>query len=100
MDADLAVVTPRLRVYLELERLMLSLDETDAVSADALRDAMDPLWYGLSDQERHLLDERSLGVITSLEGLRVPISHQLGYDAERPSPRTPLPQVPIRKWAA
>lgn len=93
-------MTPRLRVYLELERLMLSLDETDAVSADALRDAMDPLWYSLGSQERQLLDERSLGVITSLEGLRVPIGHHLAYALERPSPRRPLPQVPIRDWAA
>lgn len=79
---------------------MLSLDETDAVSADALRDAMDPLWYSLGSQERQLLDERSLGVITSLEGLRVPIGHHLAYALERPSPRRPLPQVPIRDWAA
>jgi hypothetical protein len=85
---------------LELERLMLSLDETDMASADALRDAMDPLWYSLSNQERQVLDDRSLGVITSLEGLRVPISHQLSYAIERPSPRRPLPQVPIRDWAA
>ena len=76
-------MTSRLRIYLELERLMSSLDETDVVSADAIRDAMDPIWYKLSDQERHVLDERSVGVITSLEGLRVSISHQLGYALER-----------------
>lgn len=95
-------MTSRLRVYLELERLMLSLDEADAISADALRDAMDPLWYGLSEQERQLLNERSRGVITSLEGLRVPISAQLGYAVEPLRTQKPLPKAPtpIRGWAA
>jgi hypothetical protein len=40
-------MTLRLRRYLELERLMLVLDEEGDSAADALRDAMDPLWYSL-----------------------------------------------------
>ena len=93
-------MTSQLRIYLELERLMLSLDETDAVSADAIRDAMDPIWYRLSDQERQVLDKRSVGVITSLEGLRIPIGHQLGYAPKRPEVNQPLPSSPIEDWVA
>ena len=56
------VMTPRLRKYLELERLMLVLDENGDASAEALRDAMDPVWYSLTDDERRVLDERSVAV--------------------------------------
>ena len=52
-------MTPRLRTYIELERLMLILDEDGNPAADALRDVMDPLWYSLSDEERQVLDDRS-----------------------------------------
>jgi hypothetical protein len=55
-------MTPRLRKYLELERLMLVLDENGDASAEALRDAMDPVWYSLTDDERRVLDERSVAV--------------------------------------
>src|SRR3972149_163463 len=52
---------PRLRRYLELERLMLILDEEGESGADTLRDLMDPIWYSLSDEERRVLDERPTG---------------------------------------
>lgn len=45
-------MTPRLRQYLVLERLMLELDAAGDPIADVLRDAMDPIWYALSDDER------------------------------------------------
>jgi len=54
-------MTPRLRKYLELERLMLILEDEGDRGADALRDLMDPLWYSLSDEERRLLDQRTIG---------------------------------------
>ncbi len=61
-------MTSRLRQYLELERLMTVLDEDGDPGADAVRDAMDPIWYSLSDEERRFLDERTIGRIESVEG--------------------------------
>ena len=51
-------MTSRLRKYLEMERLMMILDVEGDAAAEALRDAMDPIWYSLTDEERRLLDER------------------------------------------
>jgi hypothetical protein len=50
-------MTSRLQVYLELERLMLVLDDAGDPAAEHLRDAMDPIWYALDDEDRRLLDE-------------------------------------------
>jgi hypothetical protein len=79
------MIGPRLRAYLRLEREMLMLDDLgDDLTADLLRDAMDPLWYALSDDERAWLDVRmvvpSSEVIASYErlltGLRTPQVHR------------------------
>lgn len=51
----------RVRAYLALERAMLDLDAEDDPAADDLRDAMDPLWYHLSAEERAWLDARVVG---------------------------------------
>jgi len=51
-------MSPRLLAYLTLERGMLELDEQDDPLADRLRDAMDPLWYALTEAERAELDAR------------------------------------------
>jgi hypothetical protein len=91
-------MTPRLRAYLELERLMLVLDEAADPAADALRDAMDPIWYSLSDDERRILDDRTIGRIVSLEGIRVPATGQMFGDPPAPAPDRPLPQAPIDGW--
>ena len=48
----MAVTSPRLQAYLALERSMLDLDDLDDSLADKLRDAMDPVWYALTDEER------------------------------------------------
>ncbi len=56
-------MTPRLQTYLELERLMLMLDEYGDTTADAPRDAMDPIWYSLTDDERQVLDDRKISRI-------------------------------------
>lgn len=39
---------------------MLTLDDAGDPLADVLREAMDPLWYGLSDEEHSLLDARTI----------------------------------------
>lgn len=91
-------MTPRLRKYLELERLMLILDEEGDAAAEALRDAMDPIWYSLTEEERRLLDERRIGRIRSLEEMRVPAGSQVFGEAPAPAERRILPQEPIRGW--
>lgn len=55
-------MSPRLRGYLALEEVMLQLDELGDPAAENLRDAMDPLWYELGDDEQAWLNTRSLGV--------------------------------------
>jgi hypothetical protein len=47
-----------LTAYLALEREMLGLDSAGDPLADRLRDAMDPLWYALTDEEHATLDAR------------------------------------------
>ena len=54
----MAMTSRRLAAYLELERQMLSLDAVKDPLADRLRDVMDTLWYGLTDEEHSLLDSR------------------------------------------
>ena len=39
---------------------MLIFDEEGDAAAEDLRDAMDAIWYALTDGERHLLDERRM----------------------------------------
>lgn len=91
-------MTPRLRKYLELERLMLILDEEGDRSADALRDAMDPIWYSLSDEERRILDERTIGRIKSVEEIRVPAGSRVFGPAPARTARRALPKEPITGW--
>jgi len=60
MEKGLAMTSPRLEAYLDLERSMLALDELSDPLADKLRDAMDPIWYALTDEERAMLSRREL----------------------------------------
>lgn len=61
----------RLEAYLALEREMLRLDDAGDALADSLRDAMDPLWYQLSDEDRAFLNARTIPVVAAeLEPLR------------------------------
>ncbi len=39
---------------------MLALDDADDAMADEVRDAMDPLWHALSEDERAFLNSREL----------------------------------------
>ena len=60
----------RLNAYLALETAMFTLDNADpenAELADTLRDALDPIWRGLSSPEHVLLNAR--GVITQVSDL-------------------------------
>lgn len=93
-------MTPRLRKYLELERLMLILDDEGDRGADALRDVMDPIWYSLSDEERRVLDERAVGRIKSVEEIRVPAGDRVFGPVPAPATRRALPQGPIGDWSS
>ena len=52
-------MSDQLRVYRQLERMMLDLDAAGNPLADQVRDWMDPLLYALSDEEQAVLDARS-----------------------------------------
>jgi hypothetical protein len=54
------VTTARLSAYLALERQMLALDALGDPIAEMLRDAMDSLWYELSEEEHQVLDNRTV----------------------------------------
>jgi hypothetical protein len=66
--------TSRLAAYLSLEREMLALDAAGDPLAERLRDAMDPIWYSLADDEharlnaRTVLDVSGPGVALPLDG--------------------------------
>jgi len=49
-----------LDAYLDLERTMVVLDDAGDPMADALRDALDPIWYALTDDDRAFLNRRSI----------------------------------------
>ncbi len=53
-------MSPRLETYLSLDREMRALDEVGDPLADVLRDAMDPIWLGLTDEDRRFLDQRAI----------------------------------------
>ena len=47
-----------LDAYLDIERALQY--EPDAPSADELRDALDPIWYALTDDDRAFLNRREV----------------------------------------
>jgi hypothetical protein len=51
-------ISPRLRAYLAFEQEMRSLDAIDDDLAEVIRDAMDPIWYALSGEDRAFLRTR------------------------------------------
>jgi hypothetical protein len=91
-------MTPGLEKYLELERLMSVLDEDGDPVAETLRDAMDPIWYSLTDAERLQLDDRRMGRVTSLEEIRVPVGSQVFVNAPAPPEPRALPPGLIHDW--
>ena len=82
-----------LRLYLQLERQMLTLDAVGDASADDVRDVMDPLWYRLSDQDRSQLDDRRKDEIPWSPGLVLSIS--AGFFDTREEP----PSLAIQRHA-
>jgi hypothetical protein len=89
-------MTIRLRQYLELERLLLTLPG-DSVEADHLRDAMDPIWYSLSDGERRVLDDRHVTPYVGLEAVSLRVGAEIF--CEIPTvPERPLPDGPVPGW--
>lgn len=90
-------MTPQMRKYLELERRMLRLEAVGDEDADKIRDLLDPIWYSLTEFERKMLDERTIGRIYSAEGIRVPAGDELF--ASRPFVESKrLPKGTITDW--
>lgn len=85
----------RLDAYLALEREMLVLDDAADPIADRLRDLMDPLWYGLTNEEHALLDARRITALADLHPIRLPESR----DLVRPPGTPSAPSLPIRNRA-
>lgn len=74
----------RLGTYLVLEREMLRLEEAGSDLAEALREAMDPIWYQLGAEERKFLNERTIPLqLSELEPIRGSLAR-----AETPPRRT------------
>lgn len=61
----------RIDLYFTLERIMIDLDDANDPLADTLRDLMDPIWYGLSDEERALLNARKIDDVRLLNPIRL-----------------------------
>ena len=87
-------MTPLLRLYVILEDAMLAAEAIDERLADGIRDAMDPIWYALSADERRILDERPVAFI---QGLHLPLSDDL-FNIAGPPERRPIPEEPIEGW--
>jgi len=90
-------MTPRLRIYLELERVLLLVEADNEIAAEALRDAMDPIWYSMTEDERRVLDDRAVGRLASLEVIRVPADQVFG-SPPGPVARRSLPPEPLKDW--
>ncbi len=84
----------RLDAYLDLERTMRALDDVNDPIADALRDALDPIWYGLTDEERAFLNRRIIaqGVVY---GVRLPVMSEFFVEVPATAPPTAAPIAPV-----
>ena len=51
-------INKHLDLYLRLERIMMELADQGDPIGDRVRDLMDPIWYGLSEEDRRFLDGR------------------------------------------
>jgi len=78
-------VSARLEAYVALERVMLELDAANDSLADRFRDLMDPIWYGLSDDEVRILDGREVDGVTSLHPICLSVGHSLFVDPAEPA---------------
>jgi hypothetical protein len=82
------MISPRLAAYLGLEREMLALDLAGDPLADRLRDTMDPLWYGLTDEEHARLDARLVMDVCS-PAVTLPIGDAFFSPPLQSTPLTP-----------
>ena len=90
-------MTPQLRKYLDLERLMLEAEAVDEAVAESIREVMDGVWYALTVEERNILDERTAqGPIRVMECVRLPITAIL----RRPllAIKKPYDGKPVSSW--
>jgi hypothetical protein len=72
----MALSKARLESYLALERVMLQLDDAGDPTADHIRDAMDPLWHDLTEDERAEVNAR--GFIAAGEAvMKMPLGEGL-----------------------
>ena len=97
MGASMAMTT-LLRLYLDLERQMLLAEGIGEPTVDIIRDAMDPIWHALSDEDRAVLDQREVEFIRSQEGLRVPLGDHIYCRDSGPRVKSPIPKEPIKDW--
>ena len=98
MAESVAMSIARLQAYLRLERALLELEDLDDPFADRLRDAMDPLWYALTDEEHAMLDARGM-MVTGDAPLKLIIGDSIFIVPDEPGPSlgiTTLP--PITGW--
>jgi hypothetical protein len=72
---------------------MLAAEVIDERLAAGVRDAMDPIWFALSADERNLLDQIPVDFV---QGLRVPLTDEL-FDIPVPETRR-IPREPIEGW--
>jgi hypothetical protein len=85
----------RLDAYLDLERAMRALDDVGDPTADALRDALDPIWYALTDDERAFLNQRAIAP-GPVYGIRVALDATFFAVVLIPSPPSTEPATPVR----
>jgi hypothetical protein len=92
-------VSVRLDAYLDLERTMRALDDVGDPIADTLRDALDPIWYALADDERAFLNRRVV-VSGPVYAVRLAPDANLFVAVPAPSLSTtvPTPPIPIVDW--
>lgn len=97
------MTSQRFRAYLSLERAMLDLDELEDELADRLRDAMDPIWYALTDEERRFLNGRNIDEYEEsmpVAASSVLIVQTLGVETAPGLAPVKLDMVPGTSWAA
>ena len=91
-------MSPDLEMYLSLEKAMIALDERGDVRADDLRDAMDAIWYGLSEADQQWLNDRGRDVPSfQPRFISLHIGSSLLVEPLRPAVEK-LPSLPIRGW--
>ncbi len=92
-------MSARLDAYLDVERNMLALDDVDDPMADALRDALDTIWYALTDEERTILNRREIAP-GPVYAVRVAVDDSLFVEIPALGPPNAQPNAPIDEWTA